>query len=104
MASLLKLEQSFKDCMLGETLDMQGHVVSNAKASAEERVHVYVEGYRLRLLEVLEDNFPGLHGLLGDEQFDRMGRAYIAAHPSTHPSVRWFSQHLPEFLNGTEPY
>lgn len=104
MAGLLKLEQSFKDCMLEETLDMQGQVVSNAKASAEERVHVYVEGYRLRLLEVLEDNFPGLHGLLGDEQFDQMGRAYIAAHPSTHASVRWFSQHLPEFLSGTPPY
>ena len=104
MAALLKLEQSFKDCMLAETLDMQGQIVSNAKASAEERVHVYVEGYRLRLLEVLQDNFKGLHGLLGDEQFDAMGRAYIAAHPSTHPSVRWFSQKLAEFLHGTAPY
>lgn len=104
MAALLKLEQSFKDCMLDETLDMQGQVVSDAKASAEERVQVYVEGYRLRLLEVLEDNFAGLHGLLGDQQFDQMGRAYIAAHPSTHPSVRWFSQKLPEFLHSTAPY
>ena len=104
MAALLKLEQSFKDCMLDETLDMQGQVVSNAKASAEERVQVYVEGYRLRLLEVLQDNFTGLHGLLGDEQFDQMGRAYIAAHPSTHPSVRWFSQRLPAFLRATAPY
>lgn len=104
MAALLRLEQSFKDCILGETLDMQGQVVSDAKASAEERVHVYVEGYRLRLLEVLEDNFPGLYGLLGDEQFDAMGRAYIATHPSTHPSVRWFSRQLPEFLRRTAPY
>jgi hypothetical protein len=104
MAGLLKLEQSFKDCVLAESLDMQDQVVSNAKASAEERVHVYVEGYRLRLLEVLEDSFPGLHGLLGAEQFDNLGRAYIAANPSTHPSVRWFSQKLPEFLNATEPY
>jgi hypothetical protein len=104
MTTLLKLEHSFKDCMLDETLDMQGQVVSDAKASAEERVHVYVEGYRLRLLEILEDNFSGLRGLLGDEQFDQMGRAYIAAHPSTHPSVRWFSQELPEFLNATAPY
>ncbi|HEY3645125.1 MAG TPA: DNA-binding domain-containing protein [Gammaproteobacteria bacterium] len=104
MAALQELEHAFKDCMLGETLDMRGQVVSNAKASAEERVHVYVEGYRLRLLEVLEDSFPGLHGLLGDEQFGQMGRAYIAAHPSTHPSVRWFCQHLPEFLNSTGPY
>lgn len=104
MGALLKLEQDFKDCMLGDNLDMQGQVVGNAQASAAERVHVYVEGYRLRLLEVLQDNFPGLHGLLGDNQFDVMGRAYIDAHPSTHPSVRWFSQHLSGFLRVTAPY
>jgi len=104
MSALLKLENDFKACMLDNTLDMRGQIVSNAKASAEERVQVYVEGYRLRLLEVMQDNFTGLRGLLGDEQFDAMGRAYIDAHPSTHPSVRWFSQKLPEFLNGTPPY
>jgi hypothetical protein len=104
MSALLKLENDFKDCVLGNTLDMGGQVVGNARADADERIHVYVEGYRLRLLEVLQDNFAGLRGFLGDEQFDALGRAYIDAHPSTHPSVRWFSQHLPEFLRGTEPY
>ena len=104
MSALLKLENDFKDCMLSNTLDMGGQVVGDAQASADERINVYVEGYRLRLLEVLQDNFTGLRGLLGDEQFDAMGRAYIDAHPSTHPSVRWFSQHLPAFLRDKEPY
>jgi hypothetical protein len=104
MSALLKLENDFKDCMLGNTLDMRGQIVGNERATAGERIHVYVEGYRLRLLEVLQENFPGLHGLLGDEQFDALGRAYIDAHPSTHPSVRWFSQHLADFLRGTEAY
>src|SRR5579871_673370 len=90
--------------MLQNRFDMQGQVVSNARAGAEERVRVYVEGYRLRLLEVLGDNYTGLHSLLGDEQFDEMGRAYIDAHPSTHPSVRWFSRHLEIFLKDTSPY
>lgn len=104
MNALLKLEHDFKDCVLGNTLDMGSQVVGNAQAGAEERIHVYVEGYRLRLLEVLQDNFPGLHGFLGDEQFDTLGRAYIDAYPSMHPSVRWFSQHLAAFLRGTGPY
>ncbi len=104
MSALQKLERDFQRCMLGNDLEMAGQVVGDAQASAEERVQVYVEGYRLRLLEVLEDNFDGLHGLVGDEEFDRLGRAYIDAHPSTHPSVRWFSQHLPAFLRETEPY
>ena len=101
---LLKLEQDFKDCMLDNRLDMRGQVVGNARAGAEERVKVYVDGYRLRLLEVMEDNFTGLHTLVGDEEFDRLGRAYIDAHPSTHPSVRWFSKKLEAFLRATPPY
>ena len=102
--ALLKLEEDFKDCMLTETFDMRGQVVGTARAGAEERVKVYVEGYRLRLLEVLQDNFPGLHGHVGDDEFDRLGRAYIDAHPSAHPSVRWFSKHMAEFLRSTVPY
>lgn len=104
MSALVKLEEDFKDCMLDNTLDMRGQVVSDSKASAEERIKVYVEGYRLRLLEVLQDNFEGLHTLVGDEEFDRLGRAYIDAYPSTQPSVRWFSRHLAGFLRATSPY
>jgi hypothetical protein len=104
MGALLGLEQDFKDCMLGNRLDMRGQVAGDARASAEERVHLYVEGYRLRLLETLQDAFSGLHAFLGDEEFDKLGRAYIDAHPSTHPSVRWFSQHLPAFLKTAAPY
>ena len=104
MSALSGLEQDFQHCMLKNDLDMQGQVVSTPQASAAERVRIYVEAYRLRLLEVLQDNYTGLHGLLGDEEFDRLGRAYIDAHPSTHPSVRWFSRHLEDFLRRTEPY
>ncbi len=104
MKALLNLQEDFLGCMLEDRVDMAGQVVSTALAGAEERVKIYVDGYRLRLLEVLEDNFTGLHALLGDEAFDRLGRAYIDAHPSTHPSVRWFSQHLADFLRRTPPY
>ncbi|HEY3859030.1 MAG TPA: DNA-binding domain-containing protein [Gammaproteobacteria bacterium] len=104
MSALKQLEQDFQGCMLRNDLDMAGQVVGDARADAAERVRVYVEAYRLRLLEVLQDSFTGLHGLLGDEQFDQMGRAYIDAHPSTHPSVRWFPRHLESFLRDSAPY
>lgn len=104
MSALLGLERDFQRCVLKNDLDMGGQVVSTAQADAAERVRIYAEAYRLRLLEVLQDNYTGLHGLLGDEEFDRLARAYIDAHPSTHPSVRWFSRHLEDFLRHTEPY
>ncbi|HEV2333285.1 MAG TPA: DNA-binding domain-containing protein [Gammaproteobacteria bacterium] len=104
MEALRQLEGDFQDCLLRDSLDMRGQVVGDALAGAEERVRVYVEAYRLRLLEVLQDNYTGLHALVGDAEFDRLGRAYIDAHPSTHPSVRWFSRHLEGFLRDTAPY
>jgi len=104
VSALLKLERSFQGCVLAGSHDMAGQVVSTADASAEERVGIYVDAYRLRLLEILDDNYPGLRALVGDEEFDRLGRSYIDAHPSTHPSVRWFSRHLEEFLKTHEPY
>ena len=36
--------------------------------------------------------------------FDAMGEAYVVAHPSQHPNLRWFSQSLPGFLRATQPY
>lgn len=104
MDTLFDLERAFQGCVLHGQPDMRGQVVGDARASADERIQVYVAAYRLRLLEVLQDNFTGLHALLGDEQFDSMGRAYLDAFPSTHPSVRRFGQHLEDFLRATAPY
>jgi hypothetical protein len=42
--------------------------------------------------------------MVGSEGFDAMTRAYIANHPSRHPSVRWFGRHLADFLAATAPY
>lgn len=104
MSALQKLQGDFQHCVLSRSSDMHGQVVGTARAGASERVDVYVEGYRLRLLEVLEDNFPGLRALLGNEEFDRCGRAYIDAHPSRHPSVREFSRQVSAFLRRHPDY
>jgi len=42
--------------------------------------------------------------MAGDEEFDRLARAYIDAQPSTFRSVRWFGNRLGEFLRTTRPY
>jgi hypothetical protein len=78
------------------------HIIGDDKADSETRLQVYFQAYRLRLIEVLQNDFEGLHTLLGDEGFSRMVQAYLAKHPSRHPSVRWFGQHLPVFL-GSQP-
>jgi hypothetical protein len=68
------------------------------------RLGIYVDAYMLRLLEALRTNYPALHQLLGDDDFDRMAFRYLTAHPPTHSSIRWFGSQLSVFLAQETPY
>lgn len=59
---------------------------------------VYRHAYRARLAEALADNYTVLARALGDEGFDALAQAYVAAHPSRHPSIRWFGHELAGFM------
>lgn len=65
---------------------------------------VYDHAYRARLIEILSEDFEGVHTLLGDEQFARAMRGYVDAHPSTTKSVRWLGRYLANYLKRTEPW
>jgi len=88
----------------------QGYVVDNddaavpafigdVSASAEERLNIYYEAYRLRLLEVLREDFPGLRALISADTFNAMGLRYLGRFPPHHPSVRSFANNMAEFLS-----
>ena len=104
MTTLLDLQRSFQAYVLGETDAPPATVAGAGAASAEERLHVYAEAIRLRFLEVLGEDYPGLQALVGDDEFRTLGRAYAAAHPSHDRSIRWFGRHLPAFLCSTAPW
>jgi hypothetical protein len=97
-----ELEQSFQSYVLARTPGVARVVAADGKAGAEERLGVYFDAYRLRLLEVLENDYPALRATAGAAEFDRIGRAYIDAHPSDTPSVRWFGRHLAAFLKASK--
>jgi hypothetical protein len=49
-------------------------------------------------------NYPIVHQLLGDVDFDTLARAYLKQHPSEHASIRWFGDQLAFFLTSNTPY
>ena len=104
MNTLRRLQEDFQGYLLTLDARMHPHVLGSAQVGAEERLAIYANAYRLRLLEALATDYPGLHSVLGDDEFDAMGRAYIAAHPSPYFSLRWFGDRMSEFLRTTEPY
>ena len=102
--SLADLQRAFQDYLLLAGDGFSGSVRDTRKADRLTLLGVYRDAYALRLIEVLQNDFPGLMAMAGPEDFDHMARAYIAAHPSRTPSVRWFGGKLADFLAGTPPY
>lgn len=104
MISLADLQARFQSFLTDGDEGIEALTVGSDRLPAAERLAVYANAYRLRLLEVLAQDFPGVKALAGDEAFDDMGTAYIDAYPSAHPSVRWFGRRFAVFLNETPPY
>jgi len=102
--SLGDLQRAFQDYLLASSDTFQSAVRDTSKADRITLLDVYRDGYALRLIEALTTDYPGVMAMAGPADFDHMARAYIAAHPSRHPSVRWYGSGLADFLASTEPY
>jgi hypothetical protein len=75
-------------------------VVGDARRSAVERVDIYANMYFFRLLDVLRADYPMVAEALGEPRFHNLATAYLQAHPSEHPSVRYVGRHLASLLDG----
>lgn len=102
--SLGDLQRAFQDYLLATSDGFANAVRDTTKADRLTLLGVYRDAYALRLIEVLTNDYPGVMAMAGPADFDYLARAYIAAHPSRHPSVRWFGRHLPDFLAATPPF
>jgi hypothetical protein len=106
MSALSTLQAEFADWMRGtpEADALRARVLDTEKADRDTLLAVYRDAYALRLIEALTIDFSGLLAMAGPAEFDMMARAYIAVHPSKHPSVRWFGRDLADFLAATPPF
>ncbi|MES2752414.1 MAG: DNA-binding domain-containing protein [Pseudomonadota bacterium] len=99
-----RLQDEFQRSIMSGDNSVLADILDSPKEKRDILFGVYRYAYVSRLVEALRNDHAHLHGYLGDEMFDEMGAAYVAASPSQHPNMRWFSQGLPEFLRTTEPY
>lgn len=89
----LRILQRDFDAAVRLGVDVPGLLHEPARALAAYR-HAYVA----RLLAALRDNHEVLARAMGDEAFDALGRAYVAAQPSRTRSIRWFGDGLAAFM------
>ena len=67
-------------------------------ADAAQRLRIYSDAYRLRLVDVLGNDFPATRDALGEDRFAAFAERYLAAHPSVRPSVRHAGSHFADWL------
>ncbi len=70
---------------------------------AGRRFNVYRNNVTTSLMDALEDGYPVIKKLLGNENFRNLSREYQAAHPPTSPLMMFFGGPFADFLDGFKP-
>lgn len=104
MSKLAELQGKMLNDVLGREPGADPLISAPPTGSRGQRLDVYRKGYLLRLTEFLASDFEKLRRYLGETRFNDMARGYAAAYPSDNPNARWFSRHLPAFLQSASPY
>ena len=104
MGRLPEIQTDFQSYLLNGDPAIESHVAGTERVPVATRLAIYGDGYRARLAEALQANFPVLSELLGDEDFETLAAAYIRTHDSPFFSIRYYGNALSEFLATAPEY
>jgi hypothetical protein len=79
------------------------HEVLRTADGAGSRLHVYADGYVLRLLECMRADYPVLCKVMGRELFDFFAKAYVWRHPSRSTTLYDLGAGFADFLAQSQP-
>jgi hypothetical protein len=101
---LRRLQREMQNELLGGASAIEGHIADTPPLTTEARLGIYRRAYASRLIEALREYYPVLHQILGDEDFEALGTAFVRAHPSVHRSIRWYGREVAAFLREEPPF
>jgi hypothetical protein len=76
----------------------------NERLSPVEQVDVYREQFFLRHVGCLREDFASIERLLGEDAFEALATAYLAAHPPTSYDLADLGHAFARFVAETAPY
>ena len=98
-SSLASLQRRFHDAVTAERVpDDALDVVREDGVDRRRRLEVYCNAYWIRIIDALAAEYPKITAALGRPRFVNLCRAYLAAHPTSRPSLRDAGEHLAAFL------
>jgi hypothetical protein len=98
MDGLESIENDFQSFLLTGSAGIEKRVVGTQRVPIATRRAIYGNAYRARLIETLEAHYPALLTLIGAEAFTSLACAYVQAHDSSYPSIRFYGGALGDFL------
>jgi hypothetical protein len=101
--ALAQLQARFAAGVLGEDRAILDALCTHGGLDAAQRFAIYRDAYHARLADALADTFGHSARYLGEERFDALARGYIAAHPPSAYSIRWYGAQLPRWLRCAFP-
>jgi hypothetical protein len=74
------------------------HFGGSSRVSPAEQIEIYREQFWLRHIGSLIEDFPGLCGVLGQDDWQRLAESYLGSVVPTSPSLRDLGQDLPRHI------
>jgi Putative DNA-binding domain len=102
--TLSEIQALFQAAILENDKRVLGLLLDNSMTTRETLFGVYQNGYVSRLVEILGSDYEDLRAYLGEDAFDELAQAYVAAKPSQSQNARWFGNQMPAFLAADERY
>lgn len=95
---LREIQEAFQAAVLSDEPLAPSSVVNSEEGGLRSLFAVYYNAYRLRLAEILSDDYAVLRKFLGDDIFGSLVEAYILHDPSRVRNARYYGVRLPEFM------
>lgn len=96
---LQELQTQFQDIVLNAECVGADWVSQSAQGlTSRDRLAIYHNAYRVRLIDVLLDTFEHTAIYLGNEWFHQLASDYVQSHHSTHNNIGLYGREFPQFL------
>jgi len=96
---LAELQTTFQHALFDANSNSADWIRESARGlSSRERLDVYHNAYRLRLIDVLLDTFEHTATYLGDDWFNQLAADYVQSHHSTYTNIGLYGLEFPDFL------
>ena len=79
------------------------YILGGNGISSKERMGIYINGYKARLLECLQADYPYLNKFLGNDLFGYFALSYLREYPPKSYSLFDLGNNFSEYLDKTKP-